>query len=244
MKKKYLKYKNIKLADAGFVINLPERSDRRKNVIDVLKKLKITGWQFEEGVKFEDPFWKKFGCTMAYLNIFEKAIQNGYESIIIFEDDIKITQMIDEDKIDKVLRNLMKESKKYDLVGLGTRPFWESCIIKDSDFFGTVSNCLCAQAFLYRRKFMEYALNHLKDFQNPNSPYYRIYIDEFISYNSTDEKNNRIPNQHFKVGISIPLMFTQIMSYSDNEGCVMNYEGWIEDCYWSALNNGKNLTND
>jgi hypothetical protein len=237
--KKNLKYKNIKIADAGYVINLPERTDRKESVLNILNKLEITNWELEDGVKFEDPFWKKFGCTKAYLNIFEKALRNGYESIIIFEDDIKITQMIDEDKIDKIFRNLRKESKKYDLVALGTRPFWESSIIKDSDFFGTVSKCLCTQAFLYKRKFMEYAVNCLKDFQNPDSPYYRIFIDEFISYNSTDEKNDRIPNTRFNVGISIPLMFTQMMSYSDNEGCVMNYEGWIEDSYWSALNNGK-----
>lgn len=237
--KKKLKYKNIKLADAGFVINLTERIDRKENVLKVLDKLKITGWKIEDGVKFEDPFWKKFGCTQTYINIFENAIQNNYESIIVFEDDIKITQMIDEEKIDKIFRNLRKESKKYDLVALGTRPFWESSITPDSEFFGTISKCLCTQAFLYNKEFMEYTLQTLKNYQNPDSPYYRVYIDEFISYNSTSEKNERIPNQHFRLGISIPLVFTQMMSYSDNEGCVMNYEGWIEDSYWSALNNGK-----
>lgn len=231
-----LKYKDIKIADAGFVINLPERTDRKDNVTKLLNDLEISGWTFENGVSLTNE-WRKHGCTKTFLNIFEKAIENKYDSIIILEDDIKVTTHTTIEQIEKIFTDLTLYEDNYDLIAFGTRPLWESHIIEDSESFGRIcGDTLCAHAFLYKKSFIEYAYNLLKDFQNPESKYYKTIIDEFICYCTS----NRIPNKTFKVGITIPMIFTQGPSHSDNEGEFVNYQGYIEDCYWNAINNGKN----
>jgi len=100
-----LKYKDIKLADAGFIINLPERSDRREEVIKKMEELEITGYEFIDGVKFEEPEWARYGCTQSFINVFNKSVENNYESIIIFEDDLTQTDQITKEDIDKIFES-------------------------------------------------------------------------------------------------------------------------------------------
>lgn len=238
--KSKLKYKDIVIADAGFVMNLPDRPDRRENVINVLNQLEITGWEFEDGVRFETEEWRRYGCTQSYLNIFKKAIDNNYDSIIVFEDDIKIANMINSEQIDKIFKQIKKKSRWYDFIALGTRPLQGSSIVKSSENFGTISNCLCTQAFLYKKKFIKHAYNKLKNYQDHTCEYYKVFIDEFINDSCSHEQIYKRPNKLFRAGITIPMMFTQLASYSDNEKNFMNYEGWIEDSFWAALNKGSN----
>lgn len=234
-----LKYKDKIIADAGYVMNLPERTDRLEHVTNVLEKLEITGWQINTGYRFEDHEWKRYGCTRAYMNIFEDAIKNNYESIFVFEDDIRITDMINDEQINQIFESLPEESENYDFIAFGTRPLWESKVVSKSNTFGTVTNCLCTQCYFYKKDFILYAYETLKDFTDPNSPHYRVVIDEFISDCSSHDYICKKPNKLFRAGITIPMMFTQQPSYSDNEGDFMNYQGYIEDSYWNALNNGK-----
>ena len=234
-----LKYKDKKIADAGYVMNLPERTDRLEHVTKVLEDLEITGWKIHNGFRFEEPEWKRYGCTEAYMQIFEDALHNNYESIIVFEDDIRITDMINKEQIDEIFCNLENEMINYDYIAFGTRPLWESKVIKKTENFGTITNSLCTQCFLYRKNFMEYAIENLRSFKNPESPYYRVVIDEFISDCSSHDYICKKPNKLFRAGITIPMMFTQQPSHSDNEDSFMNYQGYIEDSYWHALNNGK-----
>jgi hypothetical protein len=234
-----VRYKDIIIADKGFVLNLPDRTDRRDYVLNTLNELNISGWEFEDGVRFDDPEWRRYGCTQAYINMFKKAIDNDYESIIVFEDDIKKTGMISLEQIDEIFKQWPIQSKKYNLIALGTRPFWESKITKDSENFGTLSNCLCTQSFYFNREFINYAYETLSCYNDPTCSHFRVVIDEFISDCCSHEQICKIPNKIFKVGITIPMMFTQSYGYSDNEQTFMNYEGWIEDSYWSALKNGE-----
>jgi hypothetical protein len=117
-----VRYKDIVIADKGYVINLPDRLDRREHVTNLLAELQISGWEFEDGVRFNNPEWRRYGCTQAYINIFKNAIDNNYESIIVFEDDIKKTNMISLEQIDKIFTDWPKQSKNYDFIALGTRP--------------------------------------------------------------------------------------------------------------------------
>jgi hypothetical protein len=235
-----LKYKDTVIADAGFVINLPEREDRRNEVTQLLNELDITGWEFENGVKHDEPEWHKYGCTQTFLNIFKKAIDNNYSSIIIFEDDITLTQTITKEDIDSIFKQIKKKSRKYDFIALGTRPLWDSKIIKNSDYFGTVENCVCAHAFLYKKKFIKYIYSKLKNYKKESCPHYKVIIDEFINDCCSHKQIYKRPNKLFRAGITIPMVFTQRPSYSNNEQGFVNYQGWIEDSYWSAFTNGQN----
>lgn len=234
-----LKYKNKIIADAGFVINLKKRTDRKEKITEILNSIGFSNYKFEKGVIFEDPEWRKYGCTQTFLNIFQKAIDNDYKSIIIFEDDAKKMDSIDTSQIDKIFNDWNSNKKKYDLIALGTRPLSGSRIYQDSDCFGTVTNALCAHGFYYTKKFMKYALETLGNFKDSNSPYYKVIIDEFINDCCSHEQIYKTKNKIHRVGITIPMILTQYGSFSDNENQEMNYDVFIEGCFWEAYHNGK-----
>jgi len=141
-KRSKFKYKRFVIADAGFVINLPKRTDRKEQVTKTLKDLKFSGWEFFEGITESDPFWHKYGCTQSFIKIFEKSIKENYKSIVIFEDDIRLASSCNVQDIDNIFRNWRKESKKYDLIGLGTRPLDDAKVLRESENFGKITNCV------------------------------------------------------------------------------------------------------
>jgi GR25 family glycosyltransferase involved in LPS biosynthesis len=239
-----LHYKGKKIADAGFVINLSDRLDRRHNVDSVLRELEFDGYEFFDGFRFFDDEWRRYGCTQTFLNIFETALNSGYESIVIFEDDVKKMNSCSIEQMDKIFQNWELGSENFDVIALGTRPLQGSKIIQKNDYFGKITNSVCAHAFYYKKDFIEYIYNNLKEFKNPESKHYKVYIDEFINDSCSHEIVYKTPNKLFNIGITIPMIFTQGKSYSDNELSDQNYDGWIEDSFWAALNEGKNITTE
>lgn len=242
-KNKKFKYKRYVIADAGFVINLPSRTDRKEMVTKLLDELKFTGWEFVDGIVESDPFWHKYGCTQTFLKIFQTAIDNNYKSIVIFEDDIKLGRLTKKEDLDMVFKHWKKEHKKYDLIGMGTRPLEGSRIFRDSEHFGSVTNCVCAHAWYYTIDFMKYAVEEMKGLKNPEDKNYRAIIDEFINDCCSLESRWRNNNKLFKVGVTIPLLFIQGPGYSNNENQYHDYGYFIEDLYYLALDTGDKETN-
>jgi hypothetical protein len=240
-KRSKFKYKRFVIADAGFVINLPKRTDRKEQVTKTLKDLKFSGWEFFEGITESDPFWHKYGCTQSFIKIFEKSIKENYKSIVIFEDDIRLASSCNVQDIDNIFRNWRKESKKYDLIGLGTRPLDDAKVLRESENFGKITNCVCAHAWYYTLDFMKYAVEELKDIKNPEDKNYRTIIDEFINDSCSTEYRWKTHNKIFRAGVTIPLMFVQSPGFSDNENGYFDYTGFIEDLYYMALRRGDEI---
>lgn len=234
-----ISYKGKKIADAGFVINLPHRTDRKSKTKEILDNLGFEGYEFIDGHVFDDPEWKKFGCTQTYINIAEIMMLNDWEDIIIFEDDIKIMNGVSINDIDDIFDNWDEAKQNYDLISFGSRPLPGAKINKDSERFGRVSNTLCQHAWYYQKNFIEYMYNSLKNLQNPEDMFYRVFIDEFVNDCCSHEQIYKTKNKLFKVGITIPLVFTQTGGFSDIENSEQNYDGWIEYCYWEAIKNGE-----
>lgn len=234
-------YKGIKIADAGFVINLEKRTDRKEKIIEILDSMGFSGYEFENGFVFDDEFWRRYGCTQTYINIFEKAIKNNYESILIFEDDAKMMHSVTTEQIDKIFKNWDLNRKNYDVIALGTRPLHGAKIYQDSEFFGTLTNALCTQSHYYTKDFMLYTLETLGNFKDPNSSHYRVIIDEFINDCCSHEIIYKTKNKIHRVGITIPMIFTQYASFSDNEKQMMDYDVFIEGCFWDAIGLGKKI---
>jgi GR25 family glycosyltransferase involved in LPS biosynthesis len=240
MRKKF-KYKGKTIADGAFIINLPYRTDRKESATNLMNELGFTGWEFFEGVKYEDPYWHKWGCTQSFINIFKLALDENLNSIVIFEDDVRLTQNIDFNEIDNVFMDWKKNTKKYDLVGMGTRPLENAKIYRETKNFGRVTNCVCAHAWYFKKKFIKYFYNEMKDIMNEGSPNYRYIVDEFINDCCSTENRWRGHNKLFKVGITIPLIFSQSPGYSDNECQVHDYRCFIEDLYVNSLNRGDEI---
>lgn len=75
-----------KVADGGFYINMDHRTDRKKQCEDQFSKFEISGMERMPGiVKGEYA-----GCGEAHKQIVRNAIERGWKSVLIFEDDFYI----------------------------------------------------------------------------------------------------------------------------------------------------------
>jgi hypothetical protein len=87
--------------DQVYIINLPERTDRRNEISDQLEKV---------GLSLDDPIIQVFpavrpddkgpfpsigarGCFMSHLGVLEHAVTAGHNSILILEDDMDWTSV-------------------------------------------------------------------------------------------------------------------------------------------------------
>lgn len=234
-----LSFKGKKIADKGLLINLPHRVDRKERSIKLLEELGFEGYDIIKGVLFDDPNWRVYGHVQAYLNCAKIALDEGIESLIIFEDDIKVMSRTKISDFDDVFSKWDFFSNHFDLIGLGTRPLEGSKIFKLDKNFGKVTNLLCTQAFFLKRDFLEYFYNSMKRYDVPGDPYYRVLADEFLNDCCSHEIICKNKNKLFNVGITIPMLFTQRDGYSDNLMCVEKYEEYLESCFWNALELGE-----
>ena len=81
-----------------FVINLPERTDRREEIEHMFKKFGIdaNSIEFFPAVKPSSPDGFRTigarGCFMSHLHILEKAKEENLDSILIIEDDLDLNK--------------------------------------------------------------------------------------------------------------------------------------------------------
>jgi autotransporter strand-loop-strand O-heptosyltransferase len=234
-------YKDKKIADVGYVINLPHRTDRKENVIKLLNELDITGYEFIDGVILENPEYKKFGCTAAFINAFEKFLSTEAETVIVFEDDIKLMNNVSKNDVNNIFNNWSETISNYDVVALGTKLLPRSEIKIVGKTHGSFEEMLCAQSFFYHRHFVEHLFTIMKEYSDKNSPFNKCAIDMFL--NDCSSSNYRFihndKHKKFKFGITIPMIFTQAPTLSDNEGKIQDYEDEMESAFWKSLNKNK-----
>ena len=78
------------------IINLKERQDKKKYILDLFKNKKLQ-YTFFEATKHKDP---KKGCLESHLTVIQEAIsQKKYKKLLIFEDDVKFVKSLKEMKI-------------------------------------------------------------------------------------------------------------------------------------------------
>jgi autotransporter strand-loop-strand O-heptosyltransferase len=231
-------YKTQKIADLGFVLNLPSRNDRKTEVTQTLYENHFTGWDFFDGQIIDDPEMKKFGCTMSQLNIFKYFLQTSHQTLLLLEDDVKLLRGLNDNHLDNIFDKWDEILNTYEVISLGTRFLPRSKITPLGDHHGQFSELLCAQAFVYHRHVVEHIVEKLENFNNPEHPLYKCAIDMFLNDISNEKYRFRHFDelQTFKFGVTIPMVFTQSEGYSDNEEQYTSYESSIEDSFWRALN--------
>lgn len=76
-----------------YYINLDKRTDRLEHMKNVLSKFNINATRWA-GVTKDDPCHRlnkgQYGCKLSHVNLIRHALENGYERIMILEDDIDI----------------------------------------------------------------------------------------------------------------------------------------------------------
>jgi autotransporter strand-loop-strand O-heptosyltransferase len=230
-------YKTKKIADVGYVLNLPSRDDRKKQISKVLNENCFNGWDFFEGQIINDPELKKLGCTISELKIFEQFLKTEHQTLLVIEDDAKILNGVTTQHLDEIFNDWDEISVEYDVVALGTRPLPRTKIDLKGKTHGQFSEMLCSQAFFYHRRVVEHIVEILSNVTNDSHPFFKCTIDMFLN----DISNTKYRFTHsellknFKFGITVPMVFSQSEGFSDIENTVVSYENSIEDSYWKSL---------
>ncbi len=241
-KQKGLYYKDIKIADAGYVINLPHRVDRRESIIKTLDELEITGYEFIDGIIIENPEYRKLGCTASYLEIFKNFLNSDLENIIVIEDDVKLMNGVTKTHLDSIFNDWYNTTNNYDVVALGTKLLPRSEIKIKGKTHGSFEEMLCSQSLFYHRNFIEHYVSQMENYMDPEHYLYKCTVDMFLNDCSCEEyRFIHSPNhKKFNFGITLPMVFTQTDSFSDNEFTLQEYDNIMEKSFWDSINkNGK-----
>jgi len=236
-------WNNIKIADRGFLINLEERTDRLQESLSEFDKNNIQGVERFNAIKINedsDQGWVIRGCTHSHMELLKRQVENGWEKMVIFEDDFILDVC---DNRDISLSNEMIEkiySTDFDLFFLG------ACLIEPSDAISEnlikPNKFVQTTSYLTSLKFAEYVLNNF-NYLDKELVVYGEQIDSYYSVLATKSHwlmNNRtkgvreIKEHDLKIYFHYPVLFNQRASYSNILNKITDY---------SFMNRSRNLAN-
>ena len=183
--------------DKIFIINLQERTDRKKQIIDEMNKQNIheSNYEIFNGIRptlDEVNKWNMnycyhvknsvhphrfinyrigcLGCLKSHVEIIKIALSRGYKNILILEDD---TEFID--NFDKLFEYAKEINNTYDMLylagsHLGTKKYVSNNVNKVIGTHTTGSYCITEKA-------MKYILNNIEGYDKE--------IDVFLCKNIT-----------------------------------------------------------
>jgi glycosyl transferase family 25 len=141
----------LKYFDKVYCINLKDRTDRWEQAQNEFNKLGIVDvverW---EAIKKDDG---NLGCTLSHKTLIEHCKEQGYQRVLIFEDDVLFVET-DTNKLEKAFKEL-EEMGNWDLfyVGLTMDPYSGKFmritdnILKTNFAYTTHAYAVNAQAF-------------------------------------------------------------------------------------------------
>ncbi len=236
-------WNNIKIADKGFLINLEERTDRLQESISEFDKNNIQGVERFNAIKItedSDQGWVIRGCTHSHMELLKRQVENGWEKMVIFEDDF-IFDVCDNREIS--LSNEMIEkiySTDFDLLFLG------ACLLEPADAISEnlikPNKFVQTTSYLTSLKFAEYVVNNF-NYLDKELVVYGEQIDSYYSVLATRSHwlmNNRtkgvreIKEHDLKIYFHYPILFNQRASYSNILNKITDY---------SFMNRHRNLAN-
>lgn len=176
--------------ERAYIINLPERSDRRQ---EMMKELKGIGTdlmpgkiEFFPAVKPNDcrqfPSKGALGCYLSHLSILKKAREDNLANVLMIEDDLAISRRFKH--ISHELSECL-EQIEWDLIFLGFFPYHGLAL---KDYYESESSTVCAaQRFTLKTASIPTQGTH---FYVVNQ---RIY-DQLIAFldNLLEERLNRV----------------------------------------------------
>jgi len=236
-------WNNIKIADKGFLINLEERTDRLQESLLEFDKNNIQGIERFNAIKItedSDQGWVIRGCTHSHMELLKRQVVNGWEKMVIFEDDF-ILDVCDNREL--FLSNEMIEkiyAADFDLLFLGAcllepAEAVSENLIKPNKFVQTTS-------YLTSLKFAEYVVNNF-NYLDKELVVCGEQIDSYYSVLATKSHwlmNNRtkgvneIKEHDLKIYFHYPILFNQRASYSNILNKITDY---------SFMNRHRNLVN-
>jgi len=203
--------------DKIYIINLKERTDRKKKVIEQLKKNNIINYKIIEAIKPSINDVNKWnnkycnhrnidtykigclGCLKSHLFIYNDAIKNDYNNILILEDDFLIKMDLYKNvNLDFCIEN------NYGVFYLGGSHYKKPVHIKNN-----IYKCIethTTHAYIISKQCIKYIINNINNWNKE--------IDVYLS---------NIIQKNFNCYCLYPSLITQSDGISDIQNKYVNY---------------------
>ena len=212
--------------DKVFCLNLPIREDRKERMYSLFEKYNLDVEFFSAVRGFAIPYVHSLvsdrfsaagyvGTLISYLNLFDYALNKGYERICVIEDDVMVHKNI-HSIADTYIPRLPENTDMayFSYIPLNDdHSMWNYNMINDKFIDGNVSggifrakNLCSMMAFSVNKRIMEHLTKTLNESFQP--------IDLFIMGNIQNKEEFRV------FGIN-PQMFCSTEGYSDGCGYVI-----------------------
>jgi glycosyl transferase family 25 len=195
-------------------INLEKRLDRKNSVINEFKKIGVENPIRFKAIEIENG---ALGCSMSHLKCVENAKKNGFEYLLLCEDDI---QFLNPELFLTQLNQFFTSKIDWDVViisGNNMIPY-----ITVNDFCIKVLNCQTTTGYIVKKTYYDKLIENYKE-----------GIKKLI--NEPTNNDFKIDKYWFKLQRSdnwyliIPLTIIQKEDYSDIEKKVTNFSKYMLD---------------
>lgn len=220
-----------------YVVNLDRRPDRWERIQRDWEQtgvgLELTRWTACDGNDYDPPrSWDvgrgAFGCYLSHTSILVEMVKQGYEHVLILEDDATFSTDF-RDKLTAVLADL---PTLYDQCYLGYQLLHtdKTPPSKITENLGRGQNMNRNHGILYSRRGAVRLLKHLLDLGERNK---QEHIDHFLGRVIHERKDNSGQNE-YDCYISIPPIVYQGESMSDINGKNNTERRWIYNGYYKT----------
>jgi len=209
----------LNFANKGYFINLPQSTDRLKNVRNLEKKYNIKGLERFEALTDE---LHAYSCTKSHLKIFKNSKEQNLETIFVAEDDFNIEDTSyypgQRKHLKPTLQQVHKDLQKvhWDVLLFGCNP--KEIMVKVTDCLYTIPKSTGAWAYIIKKNAYEYILDNL----NYRKDY--IAIDDYLPL---------LNSKGFTTLTTVPLLINHAVGFVSTlqpRGPV-NYDVWIQGNY-------------
>lgn len=133
--------------DKIFYINLDKRQDRRGEIESEL----VNNFKYLRAERFSAIEYNPgcYGCSMSHISLFRRMIQEGWETMMVFEDDVQL--LTDRESIDRHINEFLNDSN-LDILCIGN-----SCGENTdyNDLFNRCFNTQTTSCYVLKKKFVK-----------------------------------------------------------------------------------------
>lgn len=157
--------------EKGFYINLDRRTDRKKQFESEIDQYGLKDFferiSAEDSINEPNPIRKHSYCSLTYYKLFERIYNEGYENVVIFEDDAYFYNDPNELPGIQLVENALDELQNFpdwQMIYFGGHPIREVDIV--SKTLMRAPTILALQAVGYKRQVIKRVLDEYKPFED------------------------------------------------------------------------------
>ncbi len=213
--------------DKIYCINLKERTDRWEECLKNFKKYDITNYEQVEATKITSQLPNKrrgqIGCAISFSKIFDTAIKNNNEKILIFEDDFEFVDDKENlfNKLNNSINDLPQDWDSLFLGGTLVNDYGHIPIKKYSNTLYKLNSAHCLHAVAFSKK----GLLKIKKFFEKNENWYLDLINKYEAIDIFFARDYQYQTQTY---IPNEILCYQRVNPSNIENAIYDYSEWMD----------------